>query len=301
MQDLTRELRQLSEMAFRFDLSGLHVEVERIGIWPFAPGFCFETHQHAIFEFHYIQSGRGIVETGGESSPLEPGDVYVTGPGIPHRQVADHADPMVEYALFCSIESRDDHPEAAAVVDILSHRAARVVKDAHGLEALFDRMMEEIRTRSVGYHLAIESLILNFILAAARNCAPADAPAHEPPKRNLNAARLRLIRNFLGSNSHRRIHADEVAMQLHISTRQLNRIIREEAGTSLHRMLMLQRLEHARHLLAETDVKLADIARETGFSSEFHLSNAFKDEWGLSPRQYRLSSISAARDLPPEH
>lgn len=289
MQDLSRELRQLSEMAFKFELSGLHVEVERFNVYPFTPGQRLDMHQHAIYEFHYISSGKGFVEISGTTWPLSGGDLFVTGPGVAHSQVADPNDPMSEYAMFCSITGTGS-AEADAVTDILSHHAAHVVQDAQGLAAVFEQVMEEVRRKRVGYHTLIETLMIRFILAAARNFEPEGAPATVPPKRDLNASRIREIRNFIASNSHRRIDAEEVAQQLHISTRQLNRIIRSEAGTSLHRLLMQQRLEHARHLLAESDGKLADIARETGFSSEFHLSNAFKDEWGLSPRQFRQSS-----------
>ncbi len=50
------------------------------------------------------------------------------------------------------------------------------------------------------------------------------------------------------------------------------------------------RLQHARHMLVNTDEKVEDIARECGYSSSTNLGTALKRETGLSPRAYRRKS-----------
>jgi transcriptional regulator GlxA family with amidase domain len=49
------------------------------------------------------------------------------------------------------------------------------------------------------------------------------------------------------------------------------------------RYLIRARLGHAAGLLRTTDVSLAEIARRTGYESEFSFSRAFKRVFGVPP------------------
>lgn len=53
--------------------------------------------------------------------------------------------------------------------------------------------------------------------------------------------------------------------------------------------LRKKRLEFSRHLLKSTANNVDDIAYESGFSSRTHFIRCFKEQYGLSPHQYRLS------------
>ncbi|MEL6792518.1 MAG: helix-turn-helix domain-containing protein [Pseudomonadota bacterium] len=47
-------------------------------------------------------------------------------------------------------------------------------------------------------------------------------------------------------------------------------------------------MDRARDMLIASDAPLAEIAFATGFSSQSHLSTAFKKRTGESPRAFRL-------------
>ncbi len=47
------------------------------------------------------------------------------------------------------------------------------------------------------------------------------------------------------------------------------------------------RIREARRLLAETDLPVADVARQTGFEDPFYFSRCFRRLTGISPRPYR--------------
>lgn len=54
-----------------------------------------------------------------------------------------------------------------------------------------------------------------------------------------------------------------------------------------HRWLMQKRLTHSRHLLRTTDKAVSDIAFECGFENNSHFSRLFKENYNISPLQYR--------------
>lgn len=47
------------------------------------------------------------------------------------------------------------------------------------------------------------------------------------------------------------------------------------------------RLQYAQHLLSETDMDITEIANESGFSTIRNFNTAFKNQYGISPREYR--------------
>jgi AraC-like DNA-binding protein len=61
----------------------------------------------------------------------------------------------------------------------------------------------------------------------------------------------------------------------------------ELVGEPPMRYLMRARLGHAAYLLHTTDVGLAEIARRTGYGSEFSFNRAFKRVFGVPPGAYR--------------
>lgn len=59
------------------------------------------------------------------------------------------------------------------------------------------------------------------------------------------------------------------------------------SSKTIHEYLVDNRLQIAR-LLLTTEKSVSDIAAELGFASASHLGSLFKQQEGLTPRQYRL-------------
>nr|WP_278251997.1 helix-turn-helix transcriptional regulator [Faecalibacterium sp. BCRC 81149] len=60
------------------------------------------------------------------------------------------------------------------------------------------------------------------------------------------------------------------------------------SSKTIHEYLVDSRLQTARLLLLTTEKSVSDIAAELGFASASHLGSLFKQQEGLTPRQYRL-------------
>ena len=79
------------------------------------------------------------------------------------------------------------------------------------------------------------------------------------------------------------------ASHVGISPNHLSTVFAQEMGENFIDYLTRIRLEKAKKLLAETAMKSSDIAGETGFSDPHYFSYVFKQNVGMSPREYRLS------------
>jgi AraC family carnitine catabolism transcriptional activator len=75
-----------------------------------------------------------------------------------------------------------------------------------------------------------------------------------------------------------------LAKQLGVSERSLFRKFQTKLGMSPNRYYVILRLQHAQHLLLQSQCSMTDVAFASGFSSSASLSRAFKREFGISPK-----------------
>lgn len=80
-----------------------------------------------------------------------------------------------------------------------------------------------------------------------------------------------------------------VAEAVALSPNHFSTIFSQECKTTFIEYLTNVRMENAKRLIRETDMKGYDIAYECGFSDPHYFSYIFKKNTGLSPREYKLS------------
>lgn len=110
------------------------------------------------------------------------------------------------------------------------------------------------------------------------------------PDTDIVSSLHRLLRQSLVS---RQCTVPDLARQLHIHERTLNRRLQEE-GTSFRRELDTIRYEMARHFLVESAMPIARIARALNYADVSAFSRAFKRWAGMTPAQWRMHNGSSA-------
>ena len=72
----------------------------------------------------------------------------------------------------------------------------------------------------------------------------------------------------------------------------LSHLFKEETGVGISSYITAQRIRFAQELLSGSNLKIEEIARQTGFSRMNYFSNVFKKEVGISPGTYRKNNKS---------
>lgn len=80
---------------------------------------------------------------------------------------------------------------------------------------------------------------------------------------------------------------DDICRELGISKSQLYRILKELFNLSTSLYIRKRRLLKAKDLLADVNLKIAEISYKTGIDSPQNFSKYFTQEFGLSPTEYR--------------
>ena len=94
---------------------------------------------------------------------------------------------------------------------------------------------------------------------------------------------LELMSTYLESP----ISTAELAHQLSISVRQLERLFQQHLACSPSHYYLQLRIEHARYLLSDSGLSIAEIALASGFSSTAHFSRRYREFYGTTASQYR--------------
>lgn len=85
-----------------------------------------------------------------------------------------------------------------------------------------------------------------------------------------------------------------LAARAHLAPRTFARRFKETTGTTPHRWLLDQRLQHAEHLLETTDLTVDTVAARSGFGSGDTLRHHFAARRGVSPHTYRRTFARSA-------
>ena len=80
----------------------------------------------------------------------------------------------------------------------------------------------------------------------------------------------------------------EICDRMDISHRQLDRLFRAYVKKTPSMYYRDIRLDRARGLVTQTEMPLSQVALASGFSSQVHFSRAYRDRFGLPPRQDRI-------------
>ena len=92
---------------------------------------------------------------------------------------------------------------------------------------------------------------------------------------------------YILQNYRSQIGLNEVAEAVGLNSAYLSYLFSQEMGVGFSTFLMEQRLLYAKKLLAETELKVCEIAENAGFNDYHYFSKAFKKACGMSAAEYR--------------
>ncbi|MFM8414854.1 MAG: substrate-binding domain-containing protein, partial [Planctomycetota bacterium] len=95
------------------------------------------------------------------------------------------------------------------------------------------------------------------------------------------------------------LSAAEVATEVRVPRRQLDRKFQRILGRTIHDELQRTKVAEAKRLLAETDDKLLVISVRSGFAHAPQLCNVFKSVVGMSPMEYRRTARACRETAAP--
>jgi len=106
-------------------------------------------------------------------------------------------------------------------------------------------------------------------------------------RNNSGKSCINKVKEYLKQNYSSQVTLEEIAVKVSVSKNYLCKIFKQEEGKSVWNYLTEIRIEKAKELLKNSDMKSYEIATMIGYDSMYYFSNIFKKYVGISPMEYR--------------
>ena len=98
---------------------------------------------------------------------------------------------------------------------------------------------------------------------------------------------VKAVQSYIRNNPEKDLSLGALSDRFRINPSYLSRVFHQETGIPLSEFIVRIRLVLAKKLLAETDMKIYEIAQKTGFETPGYFTKVFNKAERISPRNFR--------------
>lgn len=109
--------------------------------------------------------------------------------------------------------------------------------------------------------------------------------------RNLNCAAVKRVDDYIKKYYHMDITLNDLSKEVYLNPNYLGRLIKKETGKNFSDILTEIRIEKAKELMKNTQIKTYEISERVGINDSRYFSQLFKKITGMTPTEYRNTFI----------
>ena len=106
---------------------------------------------------------------------------------------------------------------------------------------------------------------------------------------------LEQIAAYVEGNLSRKITLQMIADQFHVSVSTVTQLFRRKKQTTFHHFVTGKRMEKSRDLILQ-GLPLESVGRDLGYQDHSTFYRAFRQTFGISPREYRKKQFQEATE-----
>lgn len=245
-------------------------------------GWSENAHSHDFCEIICIADGHGIVTVDTQKYPVKKGDVIIYNAGTFHAEESSTAEPLeMKFMALDRLELPQlpkNHllPDTA---DCICHTG----ESGEVFLSEFNKMIGEFQRAEAFYMEIAENIARTILMYLFRILYHQD----EHATLLQNNKNLPLALKYIQENYKKDICLEDIAQNCYLNRYYLSHIFTRQQGVSIGKYILQLRMTEAKHLLANTNVPVAQIAEEVGFRDAGHFCRTFKRECAVTPLQYR--------------
>lgn len=243
-------------------------------------------HCNAGYELHIILKGSCDLDVAAKTHLLESGTAILIAPGeyhMPHVTSADFLRLSIPFSL-------SEHHLAKALRQAIP--ASMVFSLPPELLQLSHLILTELKGQQSFSAELLPALLTNLLINVFRMLRVPDSLGNNTAEVPADW-RTDVIDSFFEDHMACYGTEDQLAAALHLSKRQLARVLLEHYGMNFRQKLLTTRMDHAGWLLRTTDKSIGEICSTVGYNSETTFFKNFKNHYGFSPLQYRKQHQTA--------
>ncbi len=234
--------------------------------------------------FIYCVTGRGWCEAAGHLHTVRPGDLLILPPGAPHSFGPQASAPWTVHWVRAVGEHVAEYFDELAVGP--QTPVLHLGEDPQ-LIRLFSEILRALQRGAAFANLLQASHTLAYLLARLVQKRQAAAPEAGDTVQKVAGAIV-----YMSEHVDEPLRVSTLARLAGLSSDYFALLFKAQTGCSPRDYLQLLRIHRACRLLQTTGLGIKQIADQLGYQDQFHFSRMFKAFQGLSPTEYRASSLS---------
>ena len=269
-----------------------------------AHGFTSQSYQN-VYAFTYIYQGICSIMFDTALIELHPGDLFIASPGLLHyvHTTADaFAIEAVVRASAFEILFHDFLTSDLSLsrffrrysVDksIGNYCVIRTDPEDSEIRFYIQSFAAECMDKQTDYFNSCAISLLKLLLARAfRKYQDSISFYQQNPVETMDVAWLY---RYIQLN-YQTITLDQIARQFHYNRTYLSRFIHQHFQKTFSEIVTEIRISHAKEYLRKTNKRIAEIASLAGYESLNHFSRMFRKYVGMTPGEYRKTTLPAPR------
>ena len=238
----------------------------------------------------HVKSGFLTVSISGENYIGKPGDAFVVSPGNLHFMGSQTGNVdyftflfPLKYISFRTDDILDDkllEPLNSGHLIINPEIEDTVKEQCEQLVEIYGAKKEESQSK-ITAQIKTKIILLQFILELWKR-----GFIVENDTSGKNTVEKEMV-SYIQQNFTGKILLKEFGEQFHLSEKYISRYFKEHFHITISQYVTYLRLEHAKHLLQDTDIPVTEVAMQSGYQNVSYFIRSFKKTYGMSPLKYR--------------
>ena len=243
-------------------------------------------HEEIEIKYYYETAAKLVI--GNEIFEAQPGDIAIINPYEFHANVLLNSERIRYYSFVISLDYLSSYKEIdlRSILIESGIKFENMVRGDSRLQAILQRVFEEIEGEGEHYRLIVRGLIAEFFALLLRSYVSGEKSKED----NINLKQAEVVLpalNKIHADYNQKITTEELACLCNISKYYFCRVFKEVMGTTPIEYIINYRLRVAEIMLKENKETIATIAGLCGFEDESYFCRSYKKRKGVSPQQNR--------------